>query len=92
MGFIEKEEYCSFGSKKTRFVGLIYFPNGKQELICGELPKTTGQSYFYTREQLKREFGDKMGFDILEENPEMNYRTLVKLTAALDEKLGGMQP
>ena len=82
--FIEEWEYYKYGSKKARFVQLIYVPNREQELIKGHLPQTHGMSYFYCREYFKQ-LGDKMGLDLLAERPDLDYSDLVELTKNMED-------
>ena len=80
MSFIEVWEHYQFGTRAERFVELRYTKGISQCLVKGSLPKSHGISYFYMREQCKKDLGEKMSLDLLAENPNMPYSELVELT------------
>ena len=65
MSFIEIWEHYQFGTNAQRFVELRFSNDNGQYLVKGGLPRSHGISYYYMREQCKKDFGEVMGLDAL---------------------------
>jgi hypothetical protein len=66
--FYEIWEHYVNGSKKQRFVSLLYKADNQEQeqlLVNGELPRSHGISYLYMRKMLQEDFGEVMGLDAL---------------------------
>lgn len=79
----EKYEFIRYGTEKMRFAGIVA-TLGEQMLMDGKLPISHGYSYLFCRETYQKDFGFKMGLDLLLENPNVPYKELVKQTEGLE--------